>query len=190
MLIDLSVKITKEFNKNVLNNDEAKMASFGHLGTHFDVMDKEFPLEYTKRDAIVFDVSQILDKDIDVSDIDINLVNENMFVAFYTGYIEKEGYGTKTYFTSHPQLSDELITQLVNRKISIIGIDFAGVRRGKDHTPKDQYCADRDVFVIENLCNLDKVLNQKKSIKFTANAYPINFADMTGLPCRVVAEME
>ena len=72
MLIDLSVKVTKESNKNVLNNDEAKLASFGHLGTHFDVMDKKFPLEYTKRDAIVFDVSQILDKDIDVSDIDIN----------------------------------------------------------------------------------------------------------------------
>ncbi|AQS11365.1 putative cyclase [Clostridium saccharobutylicum] len=190
MLIDLSVKVTKESNKSVLNNDEAKLASFGHLGTHFDVMDKEFPLEYTKRDAIVFDVSQILDRDIDVSDIDINLVNENMFVAFYTGYIEKEGYGTKTYFTSHPQLSDELINQLVNRKISIIAIDFAGVRRGKEHTPKDQYCADRNVFVIENLCDLDKVLNERKSIEFTANTYPINFADMTGLPCRVVAEME
>jgi hypothetical protein len=34
------------------------------------------------------------------------------------------------------------------------------------------------------------VLNQKKSIEFTANTYPINFADMAGLPCRVVAEMK
>lgn len=54
---------------------------------------------------------------------------------------------------------------------------------------KDQYCADRDVFVIENLCNLNKVLNQKRSAEFTVNTYPINFADMSGLPCRVVAEM-
>lgn len=188
MLVDLSVKVTKTSNNDALNNE--KMVSFGHLGTHFDVMNKEFPLEFTKRNAIVFDVRKVLDRDIDVSDIDISLVNENMFVAFYTGFIEKEEYGTKTYFTSHPQLSDELIDKLLNRRVSIIGIDCAGVRRGVEHTPKDQYCADRGVFIIENLCNLDKVLNQKKIVKSIINTYPINFEGMTGLPCRVIAEIK
>lgn len=195
MLIDLSLKITKKYNKNasenninILNNE--KLVTFGHLGTHFDVMDKEFPLEYTNRKAVVFDVSHIVDRDINISDIDINLVKENMFVAFYTGYIERKEYGTKDYFTLHPQLSDELITELVNRKISIIGIDFAGVRRGAEHIAKDQYCADRGVFVIENLCNLGEVLNKEKSKEFIANTYPLNLADMTGLPCRVVADVK
>ena len=36
-----------------------------------------------------------------------------MFVAFYTGMIEKEEYGTPAYFSSHPQLSHELIEALV-----------------------------------------------------------------------------
>lgn len=188
MLIDLSVRITKAFNKDALDNE--RMVSFGHLGTHFDVMNKEYPLEFTKRNGIIFDVSEIVDKDINVSDIDISLVNEDMFVAFYTGFIEKEEYGTKTYFTSHPQLSDELIDQLLDRKVSIIGVDCAGVRRGAEHTPKDQYCADKGVFIIENLCNLGKVLNGKDIMKFTAHTYPINFVGMTGLPCRVVAEIE
>ena len=29
----------------------------------------------------------------------MSLVKENMFVAFYTGFIDDEGYGTKKYFT-------------------------------------------------------------------------------------------
>lgn len=186
MLIDLSVKVTKKANMDALDNE--KMVSFGHLGTHFDVMNKEFPLEFIKRNAIVFDVSRVVDRDIDVTDIDISLVKADMFIAFYTSFIEQEEYGTKAYFASHPQLSNELIDKLLERKVSIIGIDCAGVRRGIEHTPKDQYCADRGVFIIENLCNLGKVLNGKSEKKFMANTYPINFEGMTGLPCRVVAE--
>jgi len=188
VLIDLSVKVTRPSNRDALHNEE--MVSFGHLGTHFDVMNKEFPLAFTKRKGIVFDVSGIFDRDIDVSDIDISFIEADMFIAFYTGFIEKEDYGTKVYFTLHPQLSDELIDQLIHRRVSIIGIDFAGVRRGIEHTPKDQYCADKGIFIIENLCNLGKVLNGKNIMKFTANTYPINFAGMTGLPCRVIAEVE
>lgn len=154
-------------------------------------MNKEFPLKFTKREGIVFDIHDIpTDRDVDVSDIDISLVEPNMFIAFYTGFIEREDYGTKAYFTLHPQLSNELIDQLLDRKVSIIGIDCAGVRRSLEHTPKDQYCADKGVFIVENLCNLNKLLDGKNILKFTANTYPINFANMTGLPCRVVAWIE
>jgi kynurenine formamidase len=34
---------------------------------------------------------------------------------------------------------------------------------------------------------LGKLLNGKTDVNFIANTYPVNFADMTGLPCRVVA---
>ncbi len=188
MLIDLSIRVTKAINSAASENE--RMVSFGHLGTHFDVMDKEFPLEFTKRDGVVFDVSGVARRDIDISDIDINSVDADMFVAFYTGYSEIEDYGTKRYFTEHPELSDRLIDSLLERKISIIGVDCAGIKCGSKHTPKDRYCADRGVFIIENLCGLGKVLNGKKSAKFKANTYPINFSDMSGLPCRVTAEVE
>ena len=113
-----------------------KKALVGHLGTHFDVMNKEFPLEYTKRSAVVFDVSDVGGRDIDITDVDLSMVKKDMFVAFYTGFIEKIGYGGKVYFTEHPQLSDELIDALLDKGVSIIGVDFAGVRRSKEHTPK------------------------------------------------------
>ncbi|MEI8131020.1 MAG: cyclase family protein [Leptolinea sp.] len=187
MLIDLSVKVTLASNADALINE--KMVSFGHLGTHFDVMNKEFPLEFTKRDGIVFDVSKVINREIEITDINISLVLAEMFVVFYTGFIEQHEYGSKLYFSDHPQISNGLIDQLLDRNISIIGVDFAGLRRGAEHTPKDQYCADRGVFIIENLCNLGKVLNNHNNKSFTANIYPINFADMSGLPCRVTAEV-
>lgn len=101
--------------------------------------------------------------------------------------MNKKQYGGHVYFTEHPQLSDELIDALLDKKISVIGIDFAGVRRGKEHTPKDRYCADKGVFIIENLCNLKSVLSEGGY--FTACTYPMNYAEMTGLPCRVIARI-
>ncbi len=185
MLTDITLEITPEMTKDAQENE--KKALSGHLGTHFDVMNKVFPLEYTTRKAVVFDVSAVNGRDIESADIDIELIEKDMFVAFYTGFIEREPYGTPAYFSEHPQLSDRLIDALLERGISMIGIDFAGIRRGREHTPKDQYCADRGVFIIENLCNLKSLTGTKPYAAFTANTYPLRWAGMTGLPCRVIA---
>lgn len=184
MKIDITLKITPKMVKDAQGNE--KKALVGHLGTHFDVMNKEFPLDYTERKGIVFDVSHVQERDIEVRDINISQVEKGMFVAFYTGFIEKVGYGTKEYFSNHPQLSNQLIEELLKRNISIIGVDFAGVRRGKEHTPMDQHCANHGVFIVENLCHLESVLENKNTL--IVHTYPMNYANMTGLPCRVVAE--
>ena len=85
MKIDITLKITPKMVKDAQGNE--KKALVGHLGTHFDVMDKEFPLDYTERKAVVFDVSHVKDREIDISDIAIDQVEKEMFVAFYTGFI-------------------------------------------------------------------------------------------------------
>lgn len=184
MLIDLSLKVTKEHMKKAM--DYGKMEHLGHLGTHFDVMDKEFPLEYTSRDAIVFDVSKVENRDVEISDIDITKVKEGMFVAFYTSVINKLEYASEEYFNGNKNLSKDLIKELVAKEVSIIGIDCSGIRDGKEHDLADQYCADHNAFVVENLCNLEKILNGENYKLFKANTYPINFVDITGLPCRVL----
>lgn len=185
MLIDLTLKITNKILTDALANKNK--ALFGHIGTHFDVMNKEFPLAYTERKGIVFDVHQVTDRDIELTDIDPELVAPDMFVAFYTGFPEKVGYGEHGYFTDHPQLSLPLIRGLLERGVSIIGIDFAGVRRGQEHIPTDQLCADRGVFIIENLRNLKDVLDLGGH--FTACTYPMHCTELTGLPCRVIAKL-
>ena len=181
MKLDITLCITTD----MLRGDS--MAPAGHLGTHFDVMDKVFPLDYTCRRGIVFDVGHIEGRDIDIADVPLQLVEQDMFVAFRTAFGETEPYGTVRYQKEHPQLSDALIDALLEKKISIIGVDFAGIRRGKEHIPADQLCADRGVFVIENLRNLGEILAHGGS--FTAHTYPLNCVGMTGIPCRVIAEI-
>lgn len=78
---------------------------------------------------------------------------------------------------------------MLEKKISIIGVDFAGIRSGCEHTSKDQYRANRGVFVVENLCNLKIVLGKHMIMRFIANTYPANYKGMTGLPCLVVANL-
>ena len=188
MLIDLSVVVIGEQVQSFTEN--GRIPSFGHLGTHFDVMDKVFPLEFVRRQSVVFDVSNLFERDIDSSDIDLDQVEAGMFVLFCTGHIELQGYGTKAYSGNHPQLSMELMDELLKRSVSMIGVDFAGVRRGKEHTLADQYCADHGVFVVENVCNLALVLKNSKSRKCIIHTYPVNFKGWSGLPCRVVAEID
>ncbi|MBE6728489.1 MAG: cyclase [Ruminococcaceae bacterium] len=186
MLIDITLNVTPEMLKEA--SELKNPALIGHLGTHFDAMDKQFPLEYTKLDGIVFDVSAVKERDIDINDINLSPVQKNMFIAFFTGFIDEIGYGNNGYFSAHPQLSKELIEALIQKGVSIIGLDFAGVRRGAEHIPTDQYCAEFGTFIIENLVNLNALL--EKGGKFTANTYPMNIQGITGLPCRVIAEIQ
>lgn len=185
MLIDITLEVTASMRNNAPEKDDRALV--GHLGTHFDVMDKRFPLEYTRRKGVVFDVSKVRGRDIELADIDLDRIEKGKFVAFYTAYIEEECYGTKTYFAEHPELSHELIDALLKKGVSIIGIDCSGIRRGKEHTPKDQLCADYGVFVVENLCGLKALVGVDK--EFTVHTYPVNYSGMTGLPCRVIAEL-
>ncbi|MFO7814724.1 MAG: hypothetical protein R6V14_03110 [Halanaerobiales bacterium] len=53
----------------------------------------------------------------------------------------------------------------------------------------DEYCAEEDVFIVENSCNLKEVLKDKSSAEFTAHTYPVKYTGRSGLPCRVVAEI-
>ena len=85
MLIDLTVEVTPKAAADAQGNEKKALA--GHLGTHFDVMDREFPLEYVKRKGLVFDVSQVSGRDIESGDIFLDRVEAGMFVAFFTGFL-------------------------------------------------------------------------------------------------------
>lgn len=193
MKIDLTVTVTEDIRKSLADMTAAAQippyVQFGHLGTHFDVMDKKFPLENTERRGILFDVSHVKEREIDISDITLNKVAEHDFVMFYTGCLKENTFGTPKYLQTPLELSNALITALLNKKVSMIGIDFPGIRKPAEHPQADQYCADHGVFVIENLANLDELLAAAKGQPFLAHTYPVNYEGLTGLPCRVVAEV-
>ena len=88
--IDITTTVSAELLAKAKKN--LNLAFNGHVGTHFDVMNKEFPLNYMELDAVIFDVTKCKAKpEIGLYDIDLNAVKEGMFVAFHTGFIEKEG---------------------------------------------------------------------------------------------------
>lgn len=160
----------------------------GHLGTHFDIMDKEFPLDYSETDGLLFNV--VGKDEIGVNDIDLSRIHQGDFVLLRTGWIEDHPFDSPDYHHGHPQVSHELIKALVARHIRLIGVDNSGLRRGAEHVPADQYCADHSVFVIENLCNLDMLLLKAGSNRFHMHTYPLHIAGYTGVPARVVAEVK
>ena len=54
MFLDLTLKVTPKMVADAQGNETKALV--GHVGTHFDVMDKEFPLEYVERPGLLFDV--------------------------------------------------------------------------------------------------------------------------------------
>ena len=67
MFIDLTLEITPEIREKAQTNQDRTIG--GHLGTHFDVMDKKLPLEFIEWKGIVLDVSNIRNREININDI-------------------------------------------------------------------------------------------------------------------------
>ncbi len=55
--IALSLQVKKTAQQDAGEYEKKVFSS--HYGTHFDVMDKEFPLDYSELDGVVFDVSAV-----------------------------------------------------------------------------------------------------------------------------------
>jgi kynurenine formamidase len=191
--IDLSVAVTREMIEKMKvfvpqNKTLSELDLFGHLGTHFDIVEHEFDTRNFERRGRVFDVSGIESGEIRSGRVELSGVIEGDFVIFYTGSLGKKGYGTKEYFSSHPELSWDLIERLVDLKVSMIGVDAGGIRMIQDHPKADRFCASHGAFVVENMDNLALLAKEAGDTYFKVSTYPMNFTGTTGLPCRVVAE--
>lgn len=184
MYIDLTLKPDPN---NPLAQQSKKQASElllqGHYGTHLDIHShSSVPLEYMHRRGILFDVSHVAGRDVDSNDIEFHKIQANDFVIFKTDMIKRHQYGHRAYFSNHSQLSNTLIDALIEKKVSFIGIDAAGVRNGREHITADKRCEEEGIFIIENLDNLDSISMEI----FEVTTSWLEIPGKTGLPCRVV----
>ena len=188
MILDLTTKISSEQREKWIGDSKEPHVKSGHIGTHLDTYCKtQIPLEYFKSRGVFVDVTDFCgEREIEVADLAKLSVSPDSFVIFRTGQIERYAYGSEEYFNEHPQLSKELIRWLLERKIRFIGIDCAGIRRGEEHRPADILCEEKGVYVIENMCNMGEL----GSGDFTVYTMWLNDPDMTGLKCRIIAEMQ
>lgn len=184
MFIDLTLGLSPEHYSSIDQTGSRE----GHIGTHFDIMDKAFPLESFRTAGRVIDVSHIEGREVEVADLDGYDIGEGDMVIFYTGQVEAYGYGTPAYYQHSVNLSDAVIHHLVERKVRLIGADAAGVQKPKKHEAVDRFCAERNIFIVENLDNLKALMAAAKD-GFTVYTAPTKRTGLSGLPCRVLAEV-
>ena len=183
MLIDLTVTVDKHVVAGL-----TVPTKLGHLGTHFDVMNQEFPLECVKRVGRLLDITSIKNREVGLGDLQTS-VEKDEFVIFRTDYAAEIGYGGPNYNFKSAELSDDVVTYLLERGVSLIGVDAASIQRPAKHRQVDERCAAQSVFVVENLCNLDALAKAAAGRSFTLYCAPLKFRGLTGIPCRVVAEV-
>jgi kynurenine formamidase len=161
----------------------------GHVGTHFDVMDKEFPISSFKTSGRLVDISGIRAREVEVSDLVPSKIEAGDTVIFYTGYMDEFGYENRMYWKRSAELSDAAVSYLISKQIRLIAVDAAGAQKPTKHQKVDKLCADNGIFIVENLDNV-KALIAHRNVQFTVYTAPLKRSGLTGLPCRVIAEID
>ncbi|MGL5765448.1 MAG: cyclase family protein [Sarcina sp.] len=180
----LDVQEVTRFSKS---GSEYKTINFScdthNMGTHIDVMEKNIVLENERliANGIKFDVKGIKDREILLSDLDVSIVKEGIYVFFETGWDEYVSDDEK--YSKHPEISFEVLEYLVKQKVNMIGIDSLGLGIGRNHGIADSYLAKNKIYAIENLCNLKSIPS-----KFKVYCLPLKIEGIDALPTRILVE--
>lgn len=184
---ELSMKINRDHPVwDMLRSRENVLINAGHIGTHVDVYKKSsIPEKYFETRGVVincecFTPDEEIGKDV-LEDVELN---EGDFIIFVTKIKDRYPYGSNEYLRNHHQLSWALINHLISKKVSFIGIDGAGIRRGKEHKKADVLCEENCCYVVENLDMADFT---EYGRVFTINTIWFDNPLSTGLPVRVFA---
>ncbi|MCY6485519.1 cyclase family protein [Clostridium aestuarii] len=155
-----------------------------NMGTHIDVMSADVVLENERliSPGIKFDVSHIIDRPVELADLDVSQIKEGHFVFFQTNwdkYLDDE-----EKYNIHPEISMEVIKYLVDKKVNMIGIDTLGLGRSRNHGLIDVFLGKSGIYAIENLTNLDKI--PKKD--FRVYCLPMKIEGLDAFPARILVE--
>ena len=167
-----------------------KIESCMHVGTHMDApvhmveggaYIAEIPLAHFQGRGVLIDARglDIIDADI-LEPYDIQIGD---IVLVWTGWDKK--YHSDDYFKNWPIMTVEFAQKLVDKKISLIGMDTAGPDMD-DSFPAHKVFLPNDILIIENMTRLEELENYQN---FLVHAYPAKYhADAA--PVRVVAEVK
>ncbi|MHA2366315.1 MAG: cyclase family protein [Candidatus Hodarchaeales archaeon] len=112
---------------------------------------------------------------------DIDLTGKGVLINF--GW--DQFWGSEQY-NNYPFISNELIDELINRKIKLIGVDTINIDNSRDLTrPAHSKFLEKDILIVENLMNIDKLYNKR----FRFFAVPIKGKKVAAMPIRAFAEI-
>lgn len=186
---DIDVNLTKEedFNKDGYNM--YSLYTEMHAGTHIDsplhMKDNkkfisEYPIEKFIGNVALLDVRG--EKIIELKDEYYKNIKENDIVILFTGW--DNFYGKEEYYTKHPIVSMELAELLIKKKVKMVGMDMPSPDRNNYEIHNALF--ENDIFLLENLTNLNKLLYNEKIKLF---AQPLKIESESSL-VRAIASYE
>ena len=154
------------------------------MGTHIDVMSSEVVLENERLigTGIKFDVSHIVDRPVELEDIDLSLVEKGKFIFFQTNW--DKYFDDEERYNNHPEISMEVMEYLVEKEVNMIGIDTLGLGLGKNHGTTDVFLGKHGAYAIENLANLDQIPEKE----FKVYCLPMKIEGLDAFPTRILVE--
>jgi len=88
------------------------------------------------------------------------------------------------YFSHNPGLGEDAAIYLIDKKVNAVCIDSPSIDKGSDNNfPVHKILLSKDILVVENLCNLDKLSSQY----FKIIMLPLNLSGASGSPIRAIA---
>ncbi|MFP3908613.1 MAG: cyclase family protein [Archaeoglobaceae archaeon] len=141
-------------------------------------------LEQTILEGVVVDVSDKGRKEpIVVGDIPHNRLDDRA-VLFYTGW---DRWWKKEEYHQHPYLSREAAEFLLEKGVKLVGIDTINIDNPQDdYRPVHTLLLKNDILIVENLCNLAKLIGRK----FTFFACPLKVKKAAAFPVRAFATVD
>ncbi|MBQ9092335.1 MAG: cyclase family protein [Anaerotignum sp.] len=191
-----NLEVVNTYEKGGFRETMFRMTS--HTGTHMDAPYHLFP-ERTKLDempaaqfvgrALVIDCRDVAEGDIiGIERVEAvkELADQADFLIFNTGW--DANWGKETYFGEYPVVSMEVCQYLLDSKKKGVGFDVIGIDPvvEMDLPRHKMLLSQRDMVIIENLTNLDKIGGGL----FTFAALPLKYQDADGAPIRAVAILE
>ncbi|MBQ7103153.1 MAG: cyclase family protein [Anaerotignum sp.] len=175
---------------------ETLLSFYSHTGTHMDApfhiyADRTsldaLPAEQFVGKALVIDCRNVGEGgEIGMEYIDKTIADEADFLLFNTGW--DANWGKDEYFGEYPVVSMEVCQYLLDSKKKGVGFDVIGIDPVSDGnlTRHKMLLSQRDIVIIENLTNLDKIGEGL----FTFAALPLKYQNADGAPIRAVAIIE
>jgi arylformamidase len=188
--------------------DSEAMFMSTHTGTHVDSPSHFKPglasIDMISTDRLVCNAILIRAKKranqlIEQQDLG-NQIRQGYAVVIATGWEKRSGM--KNYMSENPGLSEEAARYLARKRVNAVAIDCPSIDAGADSRfTAHNILLPRNILVVENLCNLDKVAsrsgrsssssnrskNKNNNTTFTLIISPLKLGGATGSPARVLA---
>lgn len=188
--------------------DSEAMFMSTHTGTHVDAPSHFKPgltsIDMISADRLVCNAILIRAKKranqlIEQQDLG-NQISQGDAVVVATGWEKRSGM--KNYMSENPGLSEGAARYLARKRVNAVAIDCPSIDAGTDSKfTAHNILLPRNILVVENLCNLDRVASRSSSSKsnrtnrtnnnnittFTLIISPLKLGGATGSPARVLA---